>query len=215
MNHNFYYGRIVLDSAWTFIAALIIAIILMITFLSKGNRDKYHGFLKGFYDFLNFRKLTVNAVLRFIYLVIAITGALTFVFSMFSNGIGGFFVGLFAFIVYELVLRITFELIMLLVIGVTNIIEINDKLNNKKEDSFEFYEPDTDKYASKLSVGAEKVMDKIKEKTKADQGLTEKTEEMKETAPQEEKTAPKARKPRARKPKAENTETEKTAEEKE
>ena len=58
-------------------------------------------------------------------------------------------------------------------------------------------------------------MDKIKEKTKADQGLTEKTEEMKETAPQEEKTAPKARKPRARKPKAENTETEKTAEEKE
>lgn len=212
MYHNYYYGRGLLDGAWIFIVALIIAIILMLTFLSKNNKGKYHGFLKGLYDFLNFRKLTINAVLRLIYLVVAITGALSYIFSMFSYGIGGFFVYLFALVVYEIVLRLGFELIMLLVVGVSNIIEINEKLNDKKEDKFEFYELDTDKYASKITEGAEKVIDKIKEKTKS---TPEEKEEVKQEVVEELKPAPKARKPRARKPKVEKTEIEKAPEEKE
>lgn len=193
---------------WAWIIAIILAVILMLTFLSKRNRGNYSGFLAFVYDLLNFNKLTISAVLKFIYLTFAIGYALTTIFGLFSYGFASFLVGLLGLVVGEIFLRIGFEIIMMVVIGVTNLIEINETLRGKKsENRPEFVEPDTDKYAANISEKANEVAKKLKEhKENASKAETAKPIEKvdaEEVAEEPVAPTPKPRKPRAKKVKVE------------
>lgn len=121
-----------------YVAAIIGGIILHFTFLSGKNAGKYTGFLGGLYDYLSFRKLCIESILRLFYIisvcVISITAVIV-LFSGFSSSVS-FGSALWNFILVgimgNLILRIIYELGLLSVIMCKNIIEINHRLGETK-----------------------------------------------------------------------------------
>ena len=59
------------------ILAICGGIILYFTFLSPKNADKYTGFTKKLYDFLSFRIMSLEMILKIAYLILAIFITLT------------------------------------------------------------------------------------------------------------------------------------------
>ena len=121
----------VASSAIWIIVSLVLAIVggivLYFTFLKKDNEGKYTGFLGWMYDFLTFKKLTIENVLKILYLICAIFITLSS-FSMIS-------VSFLAFLLYlvvgNLVARVSYELILVKLIICRNTTEINKKLDKK------------------------------------------------------------------------------------
>ncbi len=109
------------------IIALIIAIcgsiVLYCTFLSKNNEKKYKGFLGWLYDFLTFKTFSLEAILKFLYLFVAIY--ITFAsFALISTS----FIGFLLMLVFgNLFARIIFEGSLILILIYKNIVEINKK----------------------------------------------------------------------------------------
>lgn len=116
--------------AWIAIAAVIAvigALILYFTFLSKRNDGKFKGFLGWTYEFLNFKKFTIEAILKITYLMLTIFITLAS-FALISTSVGAFFLAL---ILGNLVLRIIYEFSLIMLVICRNTIEINNKLNKK------------------------------------------------------------------------------------
>ena len=116
--------------AWIVIAAVIAvigALILYFTFLSKRNDGKFKGFLGWTYEFLNFKKFTIEAILKITYLMLTIFITLAS-FALISTSVGAFFLAL---ILGNLVLRIIYEFSLIMLVICRNTIEINNKLNKK------------------------------------------------------------------------------------
>lgn len=111
---------------WVVIAAIVAivgGIALYFTFLSKDNESKYTGFTKKLYDFLNFKTLTVEALLKICYLVSALFITLT------SLGlIGTSFISFIILLVFgNLMIRVCYEFALLIILIYRNIKEINEK----------------------------------------------------------------------------------------
>ncbi len=110
------------------IAALILAIvggILVVTlFLTKGNKDKFKGFVGWLYKFLNFEFLTLELIFRALYATVSI-----FIILSSFNYISVSFVSFLSYLLIGLVVtRVIFELTMLLIKICNNVSEINRKL---------------------------------------------------------------------------------------
>ena len=110
------------------IAALILAIvggILVVTlFLTKGNKDKFKGFVGWLYKFLNFEFLTLELIFRALYATVSI-----FIILSSFNYIKVSFVSFLSYLLIGLVVtRVIFELNMLLIKICNNVSEINHKL---------------------------------------------------------------------------------------
>ena len=97
------------------------------TFLKKDNEGKYTGFLGWMYDFLTFKKLTIENVLKILYLICAIFVTL----SSFATISTSFIAFLLYLVVGNLVVRIAYELILVRLIICRNTTEINKKLDKK------------------------------------------------------------------------------------
>ena len=54
------------------VCAIVGSILVFVLFLRKENETKYTGFVKWLYDYLQFNKLTIDIILRFTYLFLAI-----------------------------------------------------------------------------------------------------------------------------------------------
>ena len=121
----------VASSAIWIIVSLVLAIVggivLYFTFLKKDNEGKYTGFLGWMYDFLTFKKLTIENVLKILYLICAIFITLSS-FSMIS---ASFLAFLLYLVVGNLVARVLYELILVKLIICRNTTEINKKLDKK------------------------------------------------------------------------------------
>lgn len=151
MSFNYRVPNTVNIAFWMWIVAILVAVVLMLTFLAKRNEGRYHGFLGGLYNFLNFRSLTISTILRFIYLVLAISFIFGAFSIMFSYGFLGFLGSLLLVAILEVFLRLAFESMMLVVVGVTNIVEINDKLGpTDPQHRIKFVEPE-DHLAEKVA----------------------------------------------------------------
>lgn len=60
---------------WTIVSvilAIIGGIVLYFTFLSKKNEGKFTGFLGWLYDFLTFKKMMIENVLKILYIIVAL-----------------------------------------------------------------------------------------------------------------------------------------------
>ena len=115
---------------WIIIAAVIAVIgglILYFTFLAKRNEGRFKGFWGWTYDFLNFKKLTIEAILKVTYLMLTIFITLGSFAIIPSSPLG--FLG--ALILGNLVLRIIYEFSLVMLIICRNTTEINTKLNKK------------------------------------------------------------------------------------
>lgn len=117
--------------AWIVIAAIAIigGLVLYFTFLSKRNEGKFKGFLGWAYEFFNFKKFTIEAILKITYLILAIFTTL-FSFTMIASSPVGF---LAILVLGNLVLRIFYESTLVILVICRNTTEINNKLT-KKED---------------------------------------------------------------------------------
>ena len=136
-----YYSRSLLStsdavnsSVWlivSIILAVIGGILIYFLFLSKKNEGKFKGFVGWLYDFLSFKKMFMEALLKITYLIVALYITL----SSFAL-IGTSFIAFLAtLIIGNVVARLVYEFSLLLLVICRNTTEINKKLSKKdKED---------------------------------------------------------------------------------
>ena len=111
------------------VLAIIGGIVLYFTFLSKKNDGKFKGFLGWLHDFLTFKKMFIENLLKVTYLV------LTIFVTLFSFGAGSFLAFIIVLLLGNLIIRVFYEASLVLLIICRNTTEINKNLaqNIKKE----------------------------------------------------------------------------------
>lgn len=115
---------------WGIISAVIAVIggiALYFTFLSKNNEGKFEGFKAWMYDFLTFRKMVIEHVLKIVYLILAIFITLSSL-GLISTSFIAFILTL---VIGNLVLRVIYELSLVILIICRNTTEINKKMDKK------------------------------------------------------------------------------------
>ena len=136
-----YYSRSLLStsdavnsSVWlivSIILAVIGGILIYLLFLSKKNEGKFKGFVGWLYDFLSFKKMFMEALLKITYLIVALYITL----SSFAL-IGSNFIGFLAMLIIgNVVARLVYEFSLLLLVICRNTTEINKKLSKKDKES--------------------------------------------------------------------------------
>ena len=121
-------------SVWgivSLVIAIIGGIVLYCTFLRKSNENKFVGFKAWMYDFLTFKKMIIENILKILYLILAIFITLSS-FALISRSFLEFLVYL---LVGNLVVRILYELFLVILIICRNTSEINKKMSMKNDDN--------------------------------------------------------------------------------
>lgn len=111
---------------WGIIAAILAiigGILVYVLFLNKKNEKKFTGFVKWLYDFLSFKTLTLEMLLKVFYLITAIY--LTLVSFAFIGSSALLFFGIL--ILGNLFARIAYEGALLVILIYKNTKEINEK----------------------------------------------------------------------------------------
>ena len=111
---------------WGIIAlvlAIIGGILVYVLFLNKKNEKKFTGFVKWLYDFLSFKTLTIEMLLKVFYLIGAIFITL-YSFAFIGTSALAFFGML---ILGNLVLRICYEFSLIAILIYKNVKELNEK----------------------------------------------------------------------------------------
>lgn len=117
------------ESSLTWMAiALLLAIIggilIYFFFLKKENENKYTGFVKYLYEFLSFKKMWLETILKVSYLILTIYITLTS-FELISTSFMAFVLTL---VFGNIILRVIYELSLVLLTICRNTTEINKKL---------------------------------------------------------------------------------------
>ena len=114
----------------SFLVALCAGIVLYFTFLNPKNADHYTGFTKKIYDFLSFRTMSLEAILKICYLVIAIYVTI----MSFSYIAESFIAFLLTLIIGNILVRLIFESCLLILMIHSRLVEISNKLPSAKEE---------------------------------------------------------------------------------
>lgn len=120
---------------WTIIAAILAiagGIVLFCLFLRKAKSEKFNKFVAYLHDFLNFRTLWLDTIIRITYLILALFITLYSLGLLFTGSFIGFIMTL---IIGNLSLRIVYELANLILILVRNTNDINKKLKEPKAET--------------------------------------------------------------------------------
>ncbi len=134
------------------IAAIVAGIVLRATVFSEKNQGKYTGFMGWLYNFMNFRSLIVQPVVKLLYCITACIITATSLITLLSGGMG-IISGLLGFVVGQIVARLIYELMMLTILLVTNVMEINKKLGGKSGDAVDFSaQADMSQLASRMQA---------------------------------------------------------------
>ena len=117
------------------ILAVIGGIVLYFTFLSKKNEGKFTGFLGWMYDFLTFKKMMIENLLKILYLIAALFITLGS-FALISTSFIAF---LMTLVFGNIAARVAYELLLVTLVICRNTTDINKKLGNaepaKKEEN--------------------------------------------------------------------------------
>lgn len=118
-----------IDMTWT-IVSIVLAIVgglaIYAVFVSTKNKGEYTGFLGWLHDFLNFKSFFIETILKVMYIITAIFITLN-AFSYIRISIALFFCVL---IFGNIIMRIGYELLLMMITLVNNTTEINKKLSN-------------------------------------------------------------------------------------
>ena len=125
---------------WMIISIIIAiagAIVIYILFLNKENENKFTGFIAWLYDFLSFKKMLLEVILKVCYLITAIYLTL-FGLGLLSVNV---LTALITIVFGNVIARIAYEFSLILLTICRNTTEINKKLKNpektKKKESEE------------------------------------------------------------------------------
>ena len=127
-------SKVTSSAVWIIISAVLAivgGIVLYFTFLSKKNERKFTGFLGWVYDFLTFKKMIIENILRILYLVAALFITLSS-FALISTSFLSF---LLTLVIGNVLARVGYELLLITLVICKNTTEINKKLD-KKENEF-------------------------------------------------------------------------------
>ena len=129
-------GRMLVIWAICIFLAILGGILLHFLFLNKKNEGQFQGFLGWLYDFLNFKKMLAEQILRVLYLISAsfITlYALGLLLFLEGGAVGDrLLMFLFMLVGGNVIARIMYELVLIVLIICRNTTEINEKLGSKK-----------------------------------------------------------------------------------
>lgn len=117
---------------WMIISVVIAiagAIVIYILFLNKENENKFTGFTAWLYDFLSFKKMLLETILKVCYLITAIYLTLVGLGLLSVNILSA----LMTIIVGNVVARIIYEFSLVLLTICRNTTEINKKLKNPEK----------------------------------------------------------------------------------
>lgn len=120
--------KFVASGIWTIVSvilAIIGGIVLYFTFLSKKNEGKFTGFLGWLYDFLTFKKMMKENVLKILYIIVALFVTLSS-FGLISISFLAF---LLTLVIGNVLTRVIYELLLVKLVICKNTTEINKKLN--------------------------------------------------------------------------------------
>ena len=141
--YNSYSRAAELSETFAIIAAVlaVVSMFLILIFITpQRKRDKLPGFFRLLHDIFNFNGLIIEVLLKATYIV-ATVYTILYSFLMIFTG-EDVIVWIISMIVGPIAIRIFFELIMMGVLLVKNVISINNKLkypeNKKPEDAFKF-----------------------------------------------------------------------------
>jgi len=116
-----------------FLVGMIISVVLAVGggiflyfwFMPKANENKFTGFLGWMYEFLHFKTLVIEMLLKILYLIVAIYITLMSLVTLFSGNFWGF---LLLLAVGNLAARIGFEFSLILINIFHNTTDINKKM---------------------------------------------------------------------------------------
>lgn len=120
--------KFVASGIWTIVSvilAIIGGIVLYFTFLSKKNEGKFTGFLGWLYDFLTFKKMMIENVLKILYIIVVLFVTL----SSFGLMSISFLAFLLTLVIGNVLTRVIYELLLVKLVICKNTTEINKKLN--------------------------------------------------------------------------------------
>lgn len=120
--------KFVASGIWTIVSvilAIIGGIVLYFKFLSKKNEGKFTGFLGWLYDFLTFKKMMIENVLKILYIIVALFVTLSS-FGLISISFLAF---LLTLVIGNVLTRVIYELLLVKLVICKNTTEINKKLN--------------------------------------------------------------------------------------
>lgn len=120
-------------SVWIIVSlvlAIVGGILVYFLFLNRKNEGKFTGFLGWLYDFLSFKRMFLEALLKITYLILAIYITLSS-FALIGSSFLGF---LSTLVVGNLVVRIIYEFSLLLLVICRNTTTIAKNISKKSED---------------------------------------------------------------------------------
>lgn len=119
-----------ISEVWIIISVLLAVIggiFLFTTYFSKDKENEYTGLKKVLYDFVNFKFTIIEPIFRVLYLIIAFALTLSSLSLITTN-----FFEFIALIVFgNIIVRITFELLLLTLKLFKDVSEINEKISKK------------------------------------------------------------------------------------
>ncbi len=108
------------------ITAIILATVLYFTFLSKKNEGKFTGAKEKLYNFLTFNRFYLEEILKFLYVVVAtVLTVVGIALILMGRGL----VGILVATVGNVMVRITYELLMMFIVLCKKAVSIERKLN--------------------------------------------------------------------------------------
>lgn len=124
------------------ILGLILGLVVFFVFMPKKNEGKYTGFLGWLYDFLNFKILLSQGLLKALYAISAATLILSSLYKFIFTEGGSIGAKLLAFVLTfvlgNIILRIVYEFMLFIILICKNTSDINsnlEKFNSKFEEN--------------------------------------------------------------------------------
>ena len=138
-----YYPYGVSSELWETIVAVFLAVtatvLAFIFIVPEKRRARLNGFGKFLHDTCNFKYLIVEKILQALYIFLTCLVLFSGFFKLFKMDDWGRWQGLYGLltmVVGPIVIRLVYELAMMLVLLVKNVISINNKLSGKSGDPF-------------------------------------------------------------------------------
>ncbi len=125
MYSYYYYYDILQTMPIAVLVAVILGIVMYVTFLKKENEDKYTGWKKLVYDFFNFNKFYTEDIMKLIYILLTAVFVVVGVMMLFVEPATGFIL----LTLGNVALRVSYELIMMFVILCRKTVSIDKKLD--------------------------------------------------------------------------------------
>lgn len=106
------------------IISIILVIVLYIFILPDAKRPMLNKFFQMVHDFLKIKRLMIESIFRFIYILSVVLSVVEGIFLLFDN----FGKGILLIIFGPIISRIIFEILLMGVVLVKNVMEINNHL---------------------------------------------------------------------------------------